>query len=160
MSAGGRPLFGYRFDAAKDKYVVVPNEAIIIKHMYMYVCLGYTAHQTAQILNALGSRTRKGKKLTTEWVTRHLTRSAYAGKSQSSLFVADIREYDAIVSQAVFKEASYLISQSINDQRAKQPHTKLCYVYKDPIDQKRKPKIVMDGDLRNFIVLVRGEIIT
>ncbi len=56
----GKPLYGYRLDPISKRYNAFGPEALVIKHMFMYVSLGYTLHQTAEILNTLGARTRNG----------------------------------------------------------------------------------------------------
>lgn len=75
----GKPLYGYRLDPISKRYNAFGPEALVIKHMFMYVSLGYTLHQTAEILNTLGARTRNGCVFTPDWILKHILDSRYKG---------------------------------------------------------------------------------
>lgn len=155
----GKPLYGYRLDPISKRYNAFGPEALVIKHMFMYVSLGYTLHQTAEILNTLGARTRNGCVFTPDWILKHILDSRYKGNDL----------FETIVSPQIFNWVAKAIQSNCeqdNDatynskkMRKRSVYTDLFYVRND---EEGKPRLIkiMNGDLRQYIKLCQGEFIT
>ena len=155
----GKPLYGYRLDPISKRYNAFGPEALVIKHMFMYVSLGYTLHQTAEILNTLGARTRNGCVFTPDWILKHILDSRYKGNDL----------FETIISPTIFNSVSKAIQTNCeqdNDatycskkMRKRSVYTDVFYVRSDEDGKSHLIKI-MNGDLRQYIKLCQGESIT
>ena len=154
----GKPLYGYRLDPVTKKYSAFGAEALVVKHIFMYVSLGYTLHQTAEILNTLGARTRNGYVFTPDWLLKHILDSRYKGNDLFETIVSpQIFNWVAKAIQADCKQDSDATDTS-KKMRKRSVYTDVFYVRND--DGKPQLTKIMNGDLRQYIKLCQGESIT
>ena len=74
---GGVPNYGYKYEA--DRYVIDPEESVAIEMMFNGVLDGKTYDEIINELDALGHRTRAGKKFSKSFVNDVLNNVKYCG---------------------------------------------------------------------------------
>ncbi|MFA5162864.1 MAG: recombinase family protein, partial [Elusimicrobiales bacterium] len=129
---GGTPPYGYRMGkvvvhgAPKNKLVVEPAEAIIIKRMFEMSRHGVGLKEIVRALNGEGLRTRAGRPWSITVVHYILTNEAYTGanifnrhnhadgkyaKNPNEVIVRVPNTHEAIVSKEVFETVARLMKE-------------------------------------------------
>ena len=79
VSVSNKRMYGYQFDDAAKRYVVIPEEAEIIRQIYQLYLDGLTAGDIARKLNAEGIRSTFGAEFESSRIHAFLSNESYTG---------------------------------------------------------------------------------
>ncbi len=135
---GGIPPFGFTVDKNMH-YIIVPEEAEIIRKVFSMAELGYSHAAIARSINNLGYKNRNGNRFGPEYITRILTNELYKGtfvygkksRRESAEIIKVDNAIEAIVSSIQWDKVNQLYANSnaiAKEKRARSRNSGIDYL--------------------------------